>query len=71
MNSGRHSGRNRRGNQRMEVNFLCEKYNVGRNIVMDAYEFCGDNPDLIDQYLSERTGRGRGSSLDPGQNGPK
>ncbi len=70
--SGRHNERSDNGRQMLNVSHLCEKYDVGRNIVMDAFERCGNNPAKVEEYLSERTGRGRGSlGGDPGMGAPK
>lgn len=42
-----------------EVRYLCEKFGVEKQIVMDAIRACGNNRIEVEEYLKERTGRGR------------
>jgi hypothetical protein len=58
------------GSEPYEVRYLTEKFNVSRDIVMDAIQSCGNDRSRIEEYLKERTGRGRGD-LNAGQNGPE
>lgn len=53
-----------------EVNYLCEKFGVERQIVMDAIKTCGNDRQQIEDYLKERTGRGR-SNFSDGRNSPQ
>jgi hypothetical protein len=55
------------GSEQYEVRYLTEKYNVSRDIVMEAIQSCGNSRSQVEKYLKERTGRGRG---DLTQNGP-
>lgn len=57
--------------QPYEVRRLCEKFGVEKQIVMDAIRSCGNDRSKIEEYLKERTGRGRGnSSFNDGRNPP-
>ena len=55
--------------QPYEVSYLSEKFGVEKEIVLDAIQTCGNSRDKIEEYLNERTGRGRGN-LGGGQNAP-
>jgi hypothetical protein len=55
--------------QPYEVSYLSEKFGVEKEIVKDAIKACGGSRDRIEEYLTERTGRGRGN-LGGSQNAP-
>jgi len=72
-NTNLRGGRDRNrvsANQPHEVRYLTEKFGVERQIVMDAIRSCGGDRKLIEEYLKERTGRGRGNSLGESRNAP-
>ena len=54
-----------------EVRYLCEKFGVEKQVVMDAIRACNGDRNNIEEYLKERTGRGRGSSFDDVRNAPE
>lgn len=54
-----------------EVRYLSEKFGVEKQIVMDAIRACAGNRQLIEDYLKERTGRGRGNNLTDGRSAPE
>jgi hypothetical protein len=56
--------------QPYEVRYLSEKFGVEKEIVLDAIQSCGNDRSKIEEYLNERTGRGRGGSLGGSQNPP-
>ena len=58
-------------NQTYEVRYLSEKFGVERQIVLDAIRACSGNRRLIEDYLKERTGRGRGNNISDGRNAPE
>ncbi|HRO42145.1 MAG TPA: DUF3606 domain-containing protein [Flavipsychrobacter sp.] len=57
-------------NQPYEVRYLSEKFGVEKQIVMDAIKACSGKRKLIEDYLKERTGRGRGDNLSDARNAP-
>lgn len=58
-------------NQAYEVRHLTEKFGVEKQIVLDAIRACNGNRRLIENYLKERTGRGRGNGFSDGRNAPE
>lgn len=58
-------------NQPHEVRYLSEKFGVEKQIVVEAIRACSGNRRLIENYLKERTGRGRGDNLTDGRNAPE
>jgi len=58
------------GHQSYEVRHLCEKFGVEKQIVMDALRTCGNNRSEIEEYLKQRTGRGRTGGYDGARNAP-
>jgi len=58
------------GSQPHEVRYLSEKFGVEKQIVMDAIRACSGQRELIEDYLKERTGRGRGDQFTDGRSAP-
>lgn len=57
--------------QPYEVSYLSEKFGVEKDIVVDAIKTCGPSRQKIEEYLNERTGRGRGNLGSSAQNAPQ
>lgn len=54
-----------------EIKTLGEKFDVGTEIVIDAIRYCNGEKQKIEEYLKERTGKGRGNDFFSTRNAPQ